>query len=102
MWVMENMGMIRSEIAEAVAQKNPHLSAREVERVVRLIFDAITEQLASGGRVELRGFGSFSTRARTARTGRDPRTGDPVAVAAKRLPHFTPGKGLRTRLNKRA
>jgi len=72
---------------------------REVERIVTTIFDAVIEQLATGGRVELRGFGAFSTRARTARTGRNPRTGDQVEVAAKRVPYFKPGKEMRARLN---
>ena len=91
--------MIRSELVQSISRKNPHLSVREVERIVTSIFDAVIEQLASGGRVELRGFGAFSTRARTARTGRNPRTGDQVEVAAKRVPYFKPGKEMRARLN---
>lgn len=91
--------MIRSELVQNITRKNPHLSVREVERIVTTIFDAVIEQLASGGRVELRGFGAFSTRGRTARTGRNPRTGDQVAVAAKRVPYFKPGKEMRGRLN---
>ena len=91
--------MIRSELVQNITRKNPHLSVREVERIVTTIFDAVIEQLASGGRVELRGFGAFSTRARSARTGRNPRTGDQVDVAAKRVPYFKPGKEMRARLN---
>ena len=91
--------MIRSELVQNITRKNPHLSVREVERIVTTIFDAVIEQLASGGRVELRGFGAFSTRARSARTGRNPRTGDQVEVAAKRVPYFKPGKEMRARLN---
>ena len=91
--------MIRSELVQNITRKNPHLSVREVERIVTTIFDAVIDQLASGGRVELRGFGAFSTRARTARTGRNPRTGDQVEVAAKRVPYFKPGKEMRARLN---
>ena len=79
--------------------RNPDLSAREVQRVVSLIFNAIVDRLAEGGRVELRGFGAFSTRARAARTGRNPRTGDAVDVDAKRVPYFKPGKEMRGRLN---
>ncbi|WP_448585981.1 integration host factor subunit beta [Thermaurantiacus sp.] len=91
--------MIRSELIEAIASANPHLTQRDAERVVATILDAIAETLAAGGRVELRGFGAFSTRQRGSRTGRNPRTGAPVAVAAKRVPHFKPGKELRERLN---
>jgi integration host factor subunit beta len=91
--------MIRSELVAAVAQANPHLGHKEVERVVGTVFDTIVEALAEGGRVELRGFGAFSTRARDARTGRNPRTGDAVPVDAKRVPYFKPGKELREKLN---
>jgi integration host factor subunit beta len=93
------VALIRSELVQNIARKNPHLSVREVERIVTTIFDAVIDQLATGGRVELRGFGAFSTRARTARTGRNPRTGDQVEVAAKRVPYFKPGKEMRARLN---
>lgn len=91
--------MIRSELVQKIADANPHLGQREAERVVATILDAITERLAEGGRVELRGFGAFSTRDRNARTGRNPRTGESVDVGAKRVPHFKPGKELRERLN---
>ncbi|MEM8825900.1 MAG: integration host factor subunit beta [Pseudomonadota bacterium] len=91
--------MIRSELVAAVAEAHPHLSAREAERVVATIFQSIISALADGRRVELRGFGAFSTRGREARTGRNPRTGEAVAVAAKRVPHFKAGKDLRERLN---
>jgi len=91
--------MIRSELVEKVARENPELSLKEVERVVSAIFDAIGERLAEGGRVELRGFGAFSTRARDARVGRNPRTGAAVEVDAKRVPYFKPGKEMRERLN---
>lgn len=91
--------MIRSELVAAVAESNPHLTQRDVERVVATIFETIGEALATGRRVELRGFGAFSTRAREARTGRNPRTGSAVAVDAKRVPYFKPGKDLRERLN---
>jgi integration host factor subunit beta len=70
-----------------------------VESVVSAIFDTITEQLSHGGRVELRGFGAFSTRQRDARVGRNPRTGESVDVDAKRVPYFKPGKEMRERLN---
>ena len=91
--------MIRSELVDKVAQAHPDLSPREVEAIVTAFFDEIVDRLAQGGRVELRGFGAFSTRARDARTGRNPRTGDVVAVDAKRVPYFKPGKEMRARLN---
>lgn len=91
--------MIRSELVQSLSHDNPDLSHKEIERVISTFFDTIAERLAQGGRVELRGFGAFSTRARTARTGRNPRTGDAVAVDAKRVPYFKPGKEMRARLN---
>ncbi|MCJ8190440.1 integration host factor subunit beta [Sphingomicrobium aestuariivivum] len=91
--------MIRSELVQKLCQDFPDLTQREVESVVANLFDSIIEQLADGGRVELRGFGAFSTRQRDARTGRNPRTGEPVDVAAKRVPYFKPGKEMRERLN---
>ncbi|WP_278247413.1 integration host factor subunit beta [Sphingomonas jatrophae] len=91
--------MIRSELVQRLARDNPEFTAKEMERVVALFFDAIVEQLATGGRVELRGFGTFTTRARDARTGRNPRTGDAVDVDAKRVPYFKPGKEMRQKLN---
>ncbi len=91
--------MIRSELVQKIADDNPHLSHADAERVVNAVLDAIADVLAQGGRAELRGFGTFSTRAREARTGRNPRTGEAVPVSAKRVPHFKPGKELRERLN---
>ena len=91
--------MIRSELVEMLAAENPDLSARDIEALVTTFFDEIAKRLAAGGRVELRGFGAFSTRARDARTGRNPRTGELVAVDAKRVPYFKPGKEMRLRLN---
>ncbi|MBC2777273.1 integration host factor subunit beta [Parasphingopyxis marina] len=91
--------MIRSELVQKIAADNPDLSSKDVERLVNSFFNAITEQLARGGRVELRGFGAFSTRQRKARVGRNPRTGDAVQVPAKRVPYFKPGKEMRERLN---
>ena len=91
--------MIRSELVLLLSRDNPDLSVKEVERVIDAFFESVGAQLAKGGRVELRGFGAFSTRARTARTGRNPRTGDAVDVDAKRVPYFKPGKDMRARLN---
>jgi integration host factor subunit beta len=91
--------MIRSELLQALCADNPDLRPEEVEQVVDVFFDEITTRLAEGGRVELRGFGTFSTRLRDARVGRNPRTGDPVDVPSKRVPYFKPGKEMRERLN---
>ena len=91
--------MIRSELVQLLAKDHPDLSIREVENIVAIFFDQISAQLAAGGRVELRGFGAFSTRARGARSGRNPRTGETVDIDAKRVPYFKPGKEMRQRLN---
>ena len=91
--------MIRSELLTAIAENNPDLRAEEVEQVVDIFFEEIAERLAEGGRVELRGFGAFSTRERQARQGRNPRTGETVDVPAKKVPYFKPGKEIRERLN---
>ena len=91
--------MIRSELVQSLATENPELSIRDVEAIVAAFFDEIVLRLAANGRVELRGLGAFSTRARDARTGRNPRTGETVDVEAKRVPFFKPGKEMRTRLN---
>ena len=91
--------MIRSELLQALSADNPDLRPEEVEQVVDIFFDEIAARLAEGGRVELRGFGTFSTRLRNARVGRNPRTGDPVDVPSKRVPYFKPGKEMRERLN---
>jgi integration host factor subunit beta len=91
--------MIRSELVQQIARDNPDLASRDVEAIVSTFFNEITDRLAGDGRVELRGFGAFSTRARDARTGRNPRTGAVVDVNAKRVPYFKPGKEMRARLN---
>ena len=91
--------MIRSELVQMLVRDNPGLSVREVEKIVSVFFDEIVSRLTEDGRVELRGFGAFSTRARDGRTGRNPRTGETVEVAAKRVPYFKPGKEMRARLN---
>ena len=91
--------MIRSELVQKLCGDFPDLTHREIENVVGALFDSITAQLAGGGRVELRGFGAFSSRKRDARIGRNPRTGESVDVSAKRVPYFKPGKEMRERLN---
>lgn len=91
--------MIRSELIAGIAVQNPHLYARDVERVVTAILDRMADALADGGRVELRDFRMFTVTDRKARTGRNPRSGQSVAVAAKRDVRFKPSKGMRARLN---
>lgn len=93
------MDMIRSELIARIAAENPELTRADVEKVVHTIFETIAEQLAEGGRVELRGFGAFTVRHRDARQGRNPRTGEAVQVEGKSVPFFRAGKELRDRLN---
>ncbi len=93
--------MIKSELVQRLAQANPHLYQRDVERIVGTIFEEIAQALSRGDRVELRGFGAFSVKTRPARIGRNPRTGEPVEVDAKSVPFFKTGKELRERLNRR-
>jgi|TARA_B100000949_G_scaffold214342_1_gene209807 integration host factor subunit beta len=91
--------MIRSELIQKIAEENPHLYQRDVERIVNTIFEEITSAMARGDRVELRGFGAFSVKKRDARLGRNPRTGEAVEVEEKHVPFFKTGKLLRDRLN---
>lgn len=91
--------MTKSELIQRLAERNPHLYLRDVEKIVETVFDEITQALVDGDRVELRGFGAFSVKHRDARTGRNPRTGETVQVEAKRLPFFKTGKALRESLN---
>jgi integration host factor subunit beta len=91
--------MIRSELIQKIADDSPHLFQRDVERIVNTIFEEIIDAMSRGDRVELRGFGAFSVKKRDARTGRNPRTGDAVAVEEKHVPFFKTGKLLRDRLN---
>ncbi len=92
--------MIKSELVQKIAEKNSHLSHREVERLVSAIFDEITNALSAGGRVELRGFGAFSVKSRPERVGRNPRTGQKVEISEKNVPYFKTGKLLKELLNK--
>ena len=92
--------MIRSELVKKLEAENPSMTGEEVERIVDLFFNQIMQRLADGGRVEIRGFGAFSTRERQPRKGRNPRTGSAVDVPAKRVPYFKPGKDIRERLHK--
>lgn len=94
--------MIRSELIQKIADENPHLYQRDVERIVNTVFEEVTGAMARGDRVELRGFGAFSVKKRDARLGRNPRTGEPVEVEEKSVPFFKTGKLLRDRLNGKA
>ena len=94
--------MIKSELVQRIADRNTHLSQRDIENIVGSILDEIVKALARGDRVELRGFGAFSTKQREARVGRNPRTGDSVEVDQKLVPVFKTGKELRLRLNGKA
>ena len=91
--------MIRSELIQKIAEENPQLTQRDVERLVNTIFEQIIGAMSRGNRVELRGFGAFSVKRRDARTGRNPRTGESVEVEEKHIPFFKTGKGLHERLN---
>ncbi|MEO1090845.1 MAG: integration host factor subunit beta [Pseudomonadota bacterium] len=91
--------MTKSDLIKRLADANPHLYVRDVERIVATVFGVIAEAMARGDRVELRGFGAFSVRHRAARVGRNPRTGEQVEVPGKSVPHFKTGKDLRERLN---
>jgi integration host factor subunit beta len=92
--------MTKSELIAELALANPHLTGRDVELIVATIFDQVSEALARGERVELRGFGAFTVKKRVARTGRNPRTGEAVAVDEKVVPFFKAGKELRGRVNR--
>ncbi|WP_027966638.1 integration host factor subunit beta [Halomonas halocynthiae] len=91
--------MTRSELIEQIAMKQPELSVKDVEAAVRMILDDISHALSSGGRVEIRGFGSFSLHYRAPRTGRNPKTGESVVLEGKHVPHFKPGKELREQVD---
>ena len=91
--------MTRSELIERIAARAPHVPRREVEAIVHAVFDGMCQALVAGKRIELRGFGVFSIRTRRARTGRNPKTGQSVAVPARRTLSFAAGKELRERLN---
>jgi integration host factor subunit beta len=91
--------MTKSELIEALARKQKHLPTKDVELAVKHLLDLMGDALATGQRIEIRGFGSFSLHYRPPRMGRNPKTGDSVALAGKYVPHFKPGKDLRDRVN---
>ena len=92
--------MTKSELIGRIAQKQPQLVHRDVELAVKAILEHMAECLACGGRIEIRGFGSFSLHFRSGRVGRNPKTGTSVSLPAKYVPHFKPGKKLRERVNR--
>lgn len=92
--------MTKSELIEKIAAKNPHLTIKDVERVVAVVLNKIISSLAKGDRVEFRGFGAFSVRTRTPRIAKNPRTGAQVKVEERKIPHFKTGKQLFELLNK--
>ena len=91
--------MTKSELIERLARKQPQLGYRDIELAVKSILELMTQQLASGDRIEIRGIGSFSLHFRPGRVGRNPKTGEPVSLPEKHVPHFKPGKELRERVN---
>ncbi len=92
--------MTKSELIERIAQKQTQLAYRDVELAVKTVLEHMAECLASGERIEIRGFGSFSLHYRPGRVGRNPKTGAPVSLPAKYVPHFKPGKALRERVDR--
>jgi integration host factor subunit beta len=91
--------MTKSELIERLTKQQPHLEGQDVELAVNAVLRHMTKALAAGTRIEIRGFGSFSLRFRPSRIGRNPKTGEPVALAGRYLPHFKPGKAMRERVN---
>ncbi len=91
--------MTKSELIEQIASRHTQLSSKDIELAVKAIINYMTDVLSEGGRIEIRGFGSFSLHYREPRTGRNPKTGEPVVLSGKYVPHFKPGKELRDRVN---
>jgi len=91
--------MTKSELIEQIAARHTQLSAKDIELAVKAIINYMTDVLSDGGRIEIRGFGRFSLHYREPRTGRNPKTGEPVVLSGKYVPHFKPGKELRDRVN---
>ncbi|MDN3639924.1 integration host factor subunit beta [Simiduia curdlanivorans] len=96
---LQESKMTKSELIERIAQRQDQLSAKDVELTVKLLLDFMSEVLAVGARIEIRGFGSFSLHYREPRIGRNPKTGDAVELEGKYVPHFKPGKEMRDRVN---
>ncbi len=96
---IERMAMTKSELIERIAAQQDQLSVKDVELAVKLMLEHMSQVLAVGERIEIRGFGSFSLHYRAARVGRNPKTGDSVELSGKYVPHFKPGKEMRDRVN---
>jgi integration host factor subunit beta len=96
---LQGIKVNKSELIDAIALKQSHLQLKDVELAVRCIIEGMNVSLSSGDRIEIRGFGSFSLHNRPERMGRNPKTGEPVALGAKHVPHFKPGKEMRERVN---
>lgn len=96
---MDRNTVTKSELIESIAARYEMLSSRDVELAIKTMIDSMAQVLATGGRIEIRGFGSFSLHYRAPRTGRNPKTGDTVELTGKHVPHFKPGKELRDRVN---
>jgi|TARA_B100000959_G_C14850243_1_gene569852 integration host factor subunit beta len=93
--------MTKSELIEELSRKQPQLAYKDIELAVKTVLEYMSSSLSNGERIEIRGFGSFSLHYRPARSGRNPKSGEPVALPAKYVPHFKPGKELRERVNNR-
>ena len=91
--------MTKSELISKITSKNSYLYHKDVYKIIDTLFDCVTKALKDGDRVELRGFGTFTTKLRNARIGRNPKTGDPVAIPQKKLPFFKMGKSMKERIN---
>lgn len=96
---MERNTVTKSELIDRIASRQEQLSAKDVELAIKTMIDSMSQVLATGGRIEIRGFGSFSLHYRAPRIGRNPKTGDTVKLTGKYVPHFKPGKELRDRVN---
>ncbi|MEZ5494525.1 MAG: integration host factor subunit beta [Pseudomonadales bacterium] len=97
--MVERNTVTKSELIEGIAGRYEMLSSRDVELAIKTMIDAMANVLSTGGRIEIRGFGSFSLHYRAPRIGRNPKTGDTVKLTGKYVPHFKPGKELRDRVN---
>jgi integration host factor subunit beta len=97
--VVERNTVTKSELIERISARQEQLSAKDVELAIKTMIDSMAQVLATGGRIEIRGFGSFSLHYRAPRIGRNPKTGDTVKLTGKYVPHFKPGKELRDRVN---
>jgi len=93
------LNVTKSELIESLARQLPHFATKDVELAVKCVIEQMSETLAGGERIEIRGFGSFSLHRRAPRIGRNPKTGDSVSLTAKYVPHFKPGKELRERVD---